>query len=291
MRKCDLNGIIIVDKPEDWTSHDVVAKLRGVFKEKRVGHGGMLDPMATGVLPIFVGRATRAAQFCENAVKRYSAGLLLGVSTDTQDTTGNVISEKPCTVCEAEVKAVLEKFRGEISQIPPMYSAIKVGGKKLYELARRGVEINREARRVTIYSLDAYHISGNEYRLDVTCSKGTYIRTLCSDIGDALGCGGCMSALCRTQAGVYTKKDAVTMKTILESDAPEQFLMSVDSIFRDKTPFVLDRKYIKACKNGNAFPCACSDGEYRVYAPDGEFLMLGMAKNGEMITIKSFFEV
>ena len=294
MRKCELNGIIIVDKPQGWTSHDIVAKLRGVFGEKRIGHGGTLDPMATGVLPVFVGRATRAAQFCENAVKKYTAGLTLGITTDTQDTTGNILSEKPCTVTEKELNAVLENFKGEISQIPPMYSAVKIGGKKLYELARRGVEVEREARKITICSLDARRVSDNEYLLDVTCSKGTYIRTLCHDIGEMLGCGGCMSSLRRTQAGVYTENDAVTMDEILkcrEEGKADMLLKSVDSIFKDKNAVTIDKKYMKAVLNGNAFPCVYPDGQYRAYAPDGGFLMLGEVVRGEMKTIKSFFEV
>ena len=195
------NGIIIIDKPAGWTSMDVCAKLRGIFHEKRVGHAGTLDPMATGVLPVFLGRATRAVEFAEQTGKEYLAGLRLGLVTDTQDVTGRVLEERPVTCAPAEVEAALAAFRGEITQIPPMYSALKRDGKKLYELARAGKEVERAPRPVTIHALEVVEQTGpNCYTLRVRCSKGTYVRTLCHDIGAALGCGGCMSALRRTEA-------------------------------------------------------------------------------------------
>ena len=183
------DGIIIIDKPQDWTSMDVCAKLRGIFHERRIGHAGTLDPMATGVLPVFVGRATRAVEFASESEKEYVAGLRLGVETNTQDTTGTVLAERPVSVSQAELEQVLGQFRGEIRQIPPMYSAIKVGGKKLYELARKGQEVERQPRAVTIHSLTLEEQTGPaDYTLRVRCSKGTYVRTLCHDIGRALGC-------------------------------------------------------------------------------------------------------
>ena len=185
------DGIIIIDKPQDWTSMDVCAKLRGIFHERRIGHAGTLDPMATGVLPVFVGRATRAVEFASESEKEYVAGLRLGVETNTQDTTGTVLAERPVSVSQAELEQVLGQFRGEIRQIPPMYSAIKVGGKKLYELARKGQEVERQPRAVTIHSLTLEEQTGPaDYTLRVRCSKGTYVRTLCHDIGRALGWGG-----------------------------------------------------------------------------------------------------
>ena len=198
-----MNGILIVDKPAGWTSHDVVAKLRGALKEKRVGHGGTLDPMATGVLPVFVGKATKAAQFAENAEKEYIAGLRLGISTDTQDITGTVTEEREVTVTETDLLALLPRFLGEQEQLPPMYSAIKVDGQPLYKLARRGVEARRQPRRISISRLEYLGREGENYRLRVACSKGTYIRTLCADLGDELGCGGAMSFLARTASGAF----------------------------------------------------------------------------------------
>ena len=228
------NGILVIDKSAGWTSQDVAAKLRGVFHERRVGHGGTLDPMATGVLPIFIGRATRAAEFLESAEKEYIAGLRLGTVTDTQDTSGTALETHPVTVTRADVQAALQRFLGPIEQIPPMYSAIKIGGQKLYELARRGKEVERKPRSITIHELELLEGEGTEYVLRVRCSKGTYVRTLCHDIGAALGCGGCMSALRRTAAGGFTLRQAVTMQQILDFAAendPQALLMPVDALF------------------------------------------------------------
>ena len=195
------NGIVIIDKPQGWTSMDVCAKLRGILHEKRVGHAGTLDPMATGVLPVFVGQATKAVSFAEGGQKVYEAVLQLGLVTDTQDTTGETLEERAVTVTEDEVRAALPRFLGEIEQIPPMYSAIKVNGQKLYDLARQGREVARKPRKITIFDLALTQNLGNgQYALRVVCSKGTYIRTLCHDLGQALGCGGCMAALRRTEA-------------------------------------------------------------------------------------------
>ena len=195
------NGILIVDKPADWTSQDVVSKLRGVFHEKRVGHGGTLDPMATGVLPVFFGRATRAVEFFEHAEKAYIARLRLGTVTDTQDTTGNVLETRPVTVSEEQIRSVLGQFLGRQEQIPPMYSAIKVGGKKLYELARAGKEVERKPRAITVFELELRAFSADEAVIYVRCSKGTYIRALARDIGIALRSGAHLTALRRTRVG------------------------------------------------------------------------------------------
>lgn len=203
------NGILIIDKPAGWTSHDVVAKLRGILHEKRIGHAGTLDPMATGVLPVFVGRATRAVEFAAEREKEYLAGLRLGLTTDTQDTTGTVTATHPVTAGRADLEAVLPQFTGDILQIPPMYSAIKRQGQKLYELARRGQEVERDPRPVTIHALEILdQPSPTEYTLRVACSKGTYVRTLCHDIGQALGCGApCMPcAGPRPRASPWTRQ-------------------------------------------------------------------------------------
>ena len=196
-----INGIVIIDKPQGWTSQDVTARLRRVYNTRRIGHGGTLDPMATGVLPVFVGRATRGVEFFEHAEKVYETVLRPGLTTDTEDITGTVLTEQEPAVTGEMLEAVLPRFRGEILQIPPMYSALKVNGQKLYELARKGREVERQPRPITIHELALLGMDAEGIRLRVHCSKGTYIRTLCKDIGEALGCGGCMAALRRVRAG------------------------------------------------------------------------------------------
>ncbi len=286
-----MNGIVIVDKPQDWTSQDVVSKLRGVLHTKRIGHGGTLDPMATGVLPVFVGRATRGVEFFEHAVKTYEATLRLGLTTDTEDTTGSVLEQKEVSVTREQFEAALEQFRGEIQQIPPMYSALKINGQKLCDLARKGKEVERKPRAITIFELSCLSFDGDTARLRVTCSKGTYIRTLCKDIGVALGCGGCMSALRRVGAGVYTIDEAIPLQTLVESQDPERFLRPVDSMFTQHPAVTLTDKQALRCRNGNSFSIDLAEGTYRAYSPSGEFLMLAKVEDGVMLTIKSFFEV
>ena len=303
-----MNGIIIIDKPAGWTSHDVIAKLRGALKLKRIGHGGTLDPMATGVLPVFIGRATRAAEFCENAEKEYIAGLRLGIVTDTQDITGKKLSENKVTATTEELKAILPQFTGPIKQIPPMYSAIKKDGKKLYELARRGIDVPREPRDIHISVLELIiepTISSqlstfnsqlstfNSFKLRIVCSKGTYIRTLCHDIGAALGNGGTLSALRRSRAGVFTIEMAHTLDDVIATiltDSVSNILLPIDSLFSDFPSITLSESDTRKAKNGalrriEAKQC----GTYRCYAPDGEFLLLGEVSNNKIKTIKSFF--
>ena len=286
-----MNGIVIVDKPAGWTSQDVTAKLRGVFKTRRIGHGGTLDPMATGVLPVFVGRGTRGVEFFEHAEKTYEAVLRLGLVTDTEDITGTVLEEKPVSVSEEALFCVLEKFRGEIQQIPPMYSALKINGQKLCDLARKGKEVERQPRTVTIHKLECLELREDRVRLLVHCSKGTYIRTLCKDIGQALGCGGCMESLRRTTAGAYTQEEAVPLSVLVEAEDPAAFLRPVDSMFAAYLSVTLTEKQTLRCRNGNAFSVTIEDGTYRAYSQTGEFLMLAKVENGVMSTIKSFFEV
>ena len=286
-----MNGIVIVDKPQGWTSQDVTARLRRVFNTRRIGHGGTLDPMATGVLPVFVGRATRGVEFFEHAEKTYEAVLQLGITTDTEDTTGTILEERPVNVSKEEFLAVLDRFRGEIQQIPPMYSALKVNGQKLYDLARQGKEVERKSRKITIFRLECLHFEGTTAKLLVHCSKGTYIRTLCKDIGAALGCGGCMAALRRVQAGEYTVENAVSMETLVAAEHPEQYLSEVDSLFYQYEKVVLTPNQEKRCRNGNSFSVTLPEGTYRAYSQSGEFLMLSRVEDGTMSTVKSFFEV
>ena len=286
------NGILIVDKPAGWTSQDVAAKLRGVFHEKRVGHGGTLDPMATGVLPIFIGRATRAVPFFEHADKVYEAGLRLGLVTDTQDVTGRTLEERAVDITQERLEAALDNFRGEIAQIPPMYSAIKVNGQKLYALARQGKAVERAPRPVTIFALDLLGGAGADWRLRVHCSKGTYVRTLCHDIGAALGCGGCLSALRRTRAGAYDVTRSHTMAEILAADDPEALLLPTDSLFSDRPALKVAENAERKLRNGAPLHTPkLKDGEYRVYNQAGDFLLLAQVANGELKTVKSFFEV
>ena len=286
-----MDGIVIVDKPAGWTSQDVTAKLRGVFQTRRIGHGGTLDPMATGVLPVFVGRATRGVEFFEHADKVYEATLRLGLTTDTEDITGAVLEEKPVAVTEEQVKKVLEQFRGEIQQIPPMYSAIKINGQKLVDLARKGREVERKSRTITIFALDFLGMNGSDIRLRVHCSKGTYIRTLCKDIGEVLGCGGCMTQLRRTAAGSYTEKDAIPLTRLVECETPGQYLRNVDTLFVEYPAVTLTEKQALRTRNGNSFSIDLPDGTYRAYDQAGEFLMLAKVDGGVMSTVKSFFNV
>lgn len=289
-----MNGIILVDKPCGWTSHDVVGKLRGILRERRIGHSGTLDPMATGLLVVFAGRATRAVEFAEADSKEYIAGLRLGVSTDTQDTTGNVLNTCETLPSKDELIAAANGFLGEISQIPPMYSAIKINGKKLYELARRGEIVERSPRKVTISKLELLGEDKCDYILDIHCSKGTYIRTLCSDIGDKLGCGGCMSSLRRVKAGVFSITQAYTMEQIqAAADLGELdgIIIPVDTLFTDKPKLTVNEFEEKKLRNGNTIKTKSADGTYRVYSESGEFLLLAEVKDNLLKTIKSFFEV
>ena len=286
-----MDGIVIVDKPQGWTSQDVVSKLRGVFQTRRIGHGGTLDPMATGVLPVFVGRATRGVEFFEHAEKTYETVLRLGITTDTEDITGTVLTQQDAFVTGAMLEDVLSRFRGDILQVPPMYSAIKINGQKLYDLARKGREVERQPRPVTIHELTLLGMEADGIHLRVRCSKGTYIRTLCKDIGEALGCGGCMAALRRVSAGEYTISNSVPLQTLIESGDPGGYLLPVDSMFRQYPAVKLTEKQEKCCRNGVAFTTSLSEGTYRVYGGNGEFLALSHMVEGKLTTIKSFWAV
>ena len=286
-----MDGIVIVDKPRDWTSQDVTARLRRVFGTRRIGHGGTLDPMATGVLPVFVGRATRGVEFFEHAEKTYETVLRLGLATDTEDITGTVLTEVPVSVTDEQVEGALDAFRGEIMQVPPMYSALKVNGQKLCDLARKGKTVERQPRPITIYELQLLERGENTLRLRVRCSKGTYIRTLCKDIGEALGCGGCMESLRRVSAGEYTIAEAVPLQELLDTVEPETYLRGVDTMFRNYPAVNLTANQEKRCRNGNTFSVKLPEGTYRAYSQSGEFLMLAKVEAGVMVTMKSFFTV
>ena len=289
-----MNGILLIDKEQDWTSNDVVVKLKGILHERRIGHSGTLDPMATGLLVVFVGRATRAVSFAESDEKRYLATLRLGLTTDTQDTTGNVIERRAVDVSDEALQRMLGRFTGEQRQIPPMYSAIKVHGKKLYEIARKGGELEREPRRIVIHELRLLGREGDDVFLDVRCSKGTYIRTLCHDIGAALGCGGCMAALRRISAGCFSVEDAVgirDVRALAENGSIEERLLPVDSLFQSYPACTADAEQERRIRFGGDYACTEPEGCFRVYSESGGFLMLGRVENGQMHTIKSFFEV
>lgn len=269
---------------------DVCAKVRGILHEKRVGHGGTLDPMATGILPVFVGQATRAVEFAENSRKEYVAGLRLGQITNTQDTSGETLEVHPVTADRQDVEDALGRFLGDIQQVPPMYSAIKIGGQKLYDLARKGKEVERKPRPVTICELELLEqVSEADYIFRCVCSKGTYIRTLCHDIGAALGCGGTMYSLRRTMAAGYTLPQAHTLEEVQERG--EALLLPTDSLFAQYPAYTIPSagKETRVRNGGAVTDAALSDGTYRVYGRNGDFLCLSRAEHGTLTSIKNFF--
>lgn len=250
-----INGVIVIRKEQGFTSHDVVAKMRGICGQKKIGHTGTLDPAATGVLPVCLGSGTKLCDMLADRDKEYVAELLLGVTTDTQDTTGTVLAEQAVKVTEDEVRKVCESFVGDYNQIPPMYSALKVGGKKLYELAREGKSVERQARPVRILELEILQIELPVVKMRVVCSKGTYIRTLCDDIGRALGCGGAMKSLERTRVGAFTLENAVTLGKLQQlKDAGKLtgVVLPVDRIFDECPKLHVTEEFVRLLDNGNA---------------------------------------
>ena len=251
-----MNGILNVYKEPGFTSHDVVAKLRGICKQKKIGHTGTLDPEASGVLPVCLGNATKLCDLLTDKDKEYRAVLLLGVETDTQDTTGQILAEKKVNAGEEDVRSAILSFVGPYDQIPPMYSALKVNGKKLYELAREGKEVERKARRITIHEIRILEINLPEVKLEVTCSKGTYIRTLCHDIGQKLGCGGCMKELLRTRVERFGLEDSIRLGEIAQLQKEgilEEKIIAIDEMFPTYAQVVLPPKTATAVRNGNSF--------------------------------------
>lgn len=251
-----LNGIVNIHKEAGFTSHDVVAKMRGICKQKKIGHTGTLDPMATGVLPICLGSATKLCDMLTDKDKEYVTELLLGQVTDTQDVTGQILQEQEVQVTEEEVRQVIESFVGEYEQLPPMYSALKVNGKRLYELAREGKEVERKARLVTISEIEILSMDLPVVKMRVGCSKGTYIRTLCADIGEKLQCGGTMKSLVRTRVGSFPLSEALSLsklETLRDQDRLSQVILPVDEVFADCQAVHVLEKWCKLLENGNAF--------------------------------------
>lgn len=249
-----MNGMINVYKEAGYTSHDVVARLRGIVKQKKIGHTGTLDPQAVGVLPVCLGNATKLCDLLTDHDKEYEAVLQLGVVTDTQDLTGTILEEKPVLCSEQEVRQTVLSFLGAYQQIPPMYSALKVNGRKLYDLARQGIEVERKPRPVQIYELQICELSLPFVRFRVCCSKGTYIRTLCQDIGEKLGCGGAMKSLKRTRVGIFTLDSALTLGELekrKEAGGLEEILIPVDQLFSRCPGFRVTQKAFPLLRNGN----------------------------------------
>lgn len=297
----ELNGIIIINKPKGFTSFDVIAKLRGMLHIKRLGHAGTLDPMATGVLPIFVGKATRACDILPNNEKSYKAGFKFGSKTDTQDITGNVIFEENSCVTRDELNDKIKMFLGEIEQLPPMYSAVSVGGKRLYELAREGKEIERRPRKIYVKGIEITEFDdiSQTGELEIHCSKGTYIRTIINDLGEALGTGGVLTSLVRTSSSGYNISQSHTLdevQSIIDNgDGIEKIMYPIDSAFYLYEKVVLNTKLTRLYKNGVRLRLeqACVNGgnTYRVYGSDNEFLGLGFADGqaNEFVIKKNFF--
>ncbi len=290
-----MNGILCVNKPEGFTSFDVVAKLRGILRIKRLGHGGTLDPMATGVLPVFVGSATKACDIMPDNTKSYRAGFRLGVVTDTQDVTGEVLSESDCAVSAEEILRILPDFTGRIMQLPPMYSAVQVNGQRLYDLARKGVEVERTPREIEVSSLElvSYDEEQRTGVMDIACGKGTYIRTIINDIGEKLGCGGIMTSLVRTSSGGFTLDDCYTLDEIQQArdeERLEQLILPIDRVFSALPKLRLNEAQTRMYRNGVKLDLARLRGilrdtdTYSVYGSDGIFIGTAVTdrENGQL---------
>ncbi|MBE7062885.1 MAG: tRNA pseudouridine(55) synthase TruB [Ruminococcaceae bacterium] len=287
-----MDGIVNIWKPAGLTSHDVVARVRRAAGTRRVGHTGTLDPMAEGVLPICIGKATHAVDFIVAAKKTYECTLCLGKTTDTEDSTGTVLAEAPVLCSADDVKKALASFVGECDQIPPMYSAVHHGGQRLYALARQGITVERKPRRVTFYAIKPTTVSLPEVTFTVECSKGAYIRTLCKDIGEVLGCGAHMTALARTECGRFTKENAVLLSAFEE--APEIHVLPTETVFAHLPQVTVCGEAEKRIRNGAAILNPYQkDGQYAVFSEDGTFLCLseGVTKGNAYLLkmITSFY--
>lgn len=296
----ELNGVIAVYKPKEWTSFDVVAKLRSILHTRRIGHGGTLDPMAEGVLPVFVGKATKACDILPDIQKGYVAGFKLGLTTDTQDITGKVLRKSDKDIGREELRDAVSRFVGRIMQVPPMYSAVKVDGKKLYELAREGKTVEREARpvRIKILQISEYDEYSREGHLTVLCEKGTYVRTLINDIGDTLGCGGVMTSLIRNYSAGIKLGDCMRIEEIQRKvvmEGAQSVLTDLDKCFAVYPPLFFDETTTRLYKNGVRLRPEQVSSEagdemiYRVYGSGGEFLGLGKMIGKEFRSVKNFF--
>ena len=296
-----IHGIINVYKEKGFTSHDVVAKLRGIVGQKKIGHTATLDPDATGVLPVCLGKATKLCDLLTDKNKTYEAVLLLGKTTDTQDITGEVLEEKSTeALTEEKVREAIEGFIGDYEQIPPMYSALKVNGKKLYELAREGKVIERKARPVKILDIQILEIDLPKVRMEVSCSKGTYIRTLCHDIGEKLGCGGCMESLIRTRVSTFRIEDAKTLdeiETLKQEGKLAELLVPIDAMFPFYPKITVKDDWKAFAKNGNPLDLkmlkeACGQDEetqVRLYDESGKFIAIYQWKEKKYHIVKMFF--
>lgn len=260
-----LNGIIIIYKEAGFTSHDVCAKLRGIVKQKKIGHTGTLDPDAEGILPVCLGNATKLCDILTDKTKEYIATMLLGVSTDTLDISGRILSEADVTVTEEEVKKAVMSFVGKSMQIPPMYSALKINGNKLYELARNGIEVERKPRPIEIYEAEILDMCLPEVKIRVSCSKGTYIRSLCDDIGQKLGCGACMKSLIRTRVDDFTIQDAYRLSEVeqlRDEDRLSKIIIPVDRIFEHLPKVMIKAEFDKIIENGNTFKKGMAEADW-----------------------------
>ncbi|MBQ8297757.1 MAG: tRNA pseudouridine(55) synthase TruB [Ruminococcus sp.] len=283
-----MNGILCVNKPQDFTSFDVVAKLRGILKMKRLGHGGTLDPMATGVLPVFVGNATKACDIMPDNSKSYRAAFRLGCTSDTQDVTGKILTQSDMSVSEQDILAVIPQFTGKIMQLPPMYSAVQVNGKRLYDLARQGIEVERTPREIEIDALrlEEYNPEAREGKLYISCSKGTYIRTIISDIGEKLGCGGIMTSLVRLSSGGFNLGDCYTFEQIQQArdeDRLEELILPIERVFEKLPKLRLGEVQTRMYRNGvkldlsRIYNIKDSEDSYAVYGSDGAFIGTALA--------------
>ena len=293
-----MDGIIIVNKEKGFTSHDCVAKMRGILQQKKIGHTGTLDPDATGVLPICLGKATKVCDLLTDRDKEYVAELRLGFSTTTQDITGERINEAPVNITPQEFHSLLSSFIGQIEQIPPMYSAIKVNGKHLYELARKGVEIERKSRKIEISELEVLEEDwdNNRIKLRIRCSKGTYIRTLCHDIGLKAGCYGTMESLVRTRVGEFSLEDSYTLSEIEQNKHDLKILHPIDSLFMDRKELTVKEEAEKYLFNGNtlnhdeftSLPEQNEGEEFRIYDHNHNFCALYRYAQEAFIVVKMF---
>ena len=298
-----IHGVINIYKEKGYTSHDVVAKLRGILKQKKIGHTGTLDPDAEGVLPVCLGRATKLCDLLTDKDKTYRAVMLLGTVTDTQDISGTVLQKKEVNVSEEEVQEAIRSFEGAYDQIPPMYSALKINGKRLYELAREGKEVERKPRPVTIFEIKTESIELPRVVMTVKCSKGTYIRTLCHDIGEKLGCGGCMEQLIRTKAGRFSIEESFKISEVeqkMQEGTIGEILTAVDQMFLNCRKVTAKQEYQKLLENGNPLEIGCQKEEgcfqdqeqIRVYDENGVFYGIYRFEKERNVfwPVKIFFE-
>ncbi len=295
-----MNGILCINKPQGFTSFDVVAKLRGMLKIKRIGHAGTLDPMATGVLPIFVGSATKACDIMPDNHKSYTASFMLGMSTDTQDSTGKTLTTSDVTSGKSEIEKILPQMTGSIMQIPPMYSAVSVNGKRLYELARQGIEIEREPRNIIVDKLQLIEFNDQEHSgvLQICCSKGTYVRTIIHDIGQALGCGAVMTSLVRTSSNGFDISESVTLEKLqkyVDCGKTEELIIPIERVFSDMPAVYLNNQNTKLYRNGvklnadslNIVSCS-PQTKFRVFSSEKSFIGLAHVHDGCLRVYKNF---